>query len=114
MAAQLERHAERRLLLDCRLCNSFGMTTTVPKPGPHLHPSAPTPEPHPRPLFRELAKRHAVAASDFLLAAQDADHPDQADELLQLADVAAHVSLACSAIAPAVPNRYVHKAGESR
>lgn len=88
------------------------MTTTTPKPGPHLHTPTTTAEAAPdpqRPMLRELAKRHAAAASDYLLAADDADTPHDREELLTLADIAANVSLACSHIAPPARFRYVHQ-----
>lgn len=92
------------------------MSETKPKPGPHLHARTTTaaeaaPDPQ-RPMFRDLAKRHAAAASDYLTEAGHLIPGDARDELLQLADVAAQVSLACSHIAPPARFRYVHHQAE--
>lgn len=88
------------------------MTHIAPKPGPHLHLPTNASDDPARPMFRELAKRHAAAASDYLLASEDAETPHAREELLTLADIAANVSIACSHIAPPARFRYVHRTDE--
>jgi len=91
------------------------MTTTTPKPGPHLHTPTTTAEAAPdpqRPIFRELAKRHAATASDYMDAAANTDakrDPARFDNLIALAMTAAEVSIACSHISPPARLRYVHR-----
>jgi hypothetical protein len=72
------------------------MNTTAPKPGPHLHPVPTTPAPVP--VFRELAKAHALAAARLLDALPS--RPDARDLVILEAQAHALVSAACSAVAP--------------
>lgn len=87
--------------------------TTTPKPGPHLYPTDQAPAPADRrPTFRDLAKRHALRASE--LADQAADlaanegRAHHLDRGMDMAALHASVSLACSAVAPAMPQRFIH------
>lgn len=83
-----------------------GVTVTdpiAPKPGPHLHHVGFASDPPAREYkrsFRDLAKLHALAAVDYMTAAENSDPGDERDELIALAHAAATVSLACSHIAP--------------
>ena len=56
-------------------------------------------------MFRDLAKRHAIAAADLAAKAEDMLAGDSINryvlaDVLTLAGVHAQVSLACSAVAP--------------
>lgn len=100
----------RALRFGYAMFNTSVMSNSAPKPGPHLHPveTATTAPREGRPMFRDLAKRHAAEASDYLNEAVHLIPGDARDELLALADVSAQVSLACSSIAPVPPVRPVH------
>mgnify|MGYP003407468851 CR=1 FL=1 len=92
--------------------------TLQPKPGPHLAAVPPPVSPPPiKRSFRDLARMHALMAVDYLAEAQSIE-PGAAgtssrrlrDDLLALADVAAHVSLAASHVAPPARARYTRPA----
>ena len=85
--------------------------TIQPKPGPHLAAVPPPVSPPPiKRSFRDLARMHALMAVDYLAEAQRIEPGLRRDDLLALADVAAHVSLAASHVAPPARARYMRPA----
>lgn len=85
--------------------------TIQPKPGPHLAAVPPPVSPPPiKRSFRDLARMHALMAVDYLAEAQRIEPGLRRDDMLALADVAAHVSLAASHVAPPARARYTRPA----